>query len=85
MWRWKLARELAMKDPQSMHLAKQSLNQAYDAMGMRLGLDTALGQTVQMAMIDTPNYKAFKEKIRTDGVKAAIAWREEQFNKQYGE
>lgn len=39
---------------------------------------------INTQMIDTPHYKVFKEKIRTDGVKAAIAWREEQFHEKFG-
>lgn len=74
-----LADGLARTPPEVMRLTKQLLNRAMEAGGLRemvaAGLD--LGALVNAA--DTPEQREWDAIVRRDGVKAALAWRDQRY------
>ncbi len=71
-----LAREVALMDPDSVGLTKQAINQTYEIMGLgealRMGADTS----VKIETLETELRKRFNQILRSEGMKAALAWRE---------
>jgi enoyl-CoA hydratase len=80
-----LARRIASNDRIAVSLTKQALNRGYDVAGMRSALEQAFELDVLIETSDSPEARAFNEVLRRDGVKAAIAWREAQTAKLFGE
>jgi enoyl-CoA hydratase len=74
-----LAMSIAQNDQLAVRLTKQAINQGDDTAGMRKALLDALELDVQIESTETPESKAFNEMMRTNGVRAAIAWRRSQF------
>ena len=74
-----MARQIAVMDAHVMALSKQAINRAYEIMGMREALNAALDLDVEITSLDTPDSTKFKELARTEGLKAAIAWRDSRF------
>jgi enoyl-CoA hydratase len=74
-----LARELSMLDPHALRMTKEAINRSYEKMGMTEALETALDIDTVLTSLDTPDRMKFREVSKRDGLKAAIAWREERF------
>ena len=75
-----LAREVALMDPDSVRMTKQAINQTYEIMGLgeslRMGADTS----VKIETLETELRKQFNQILRSEGMKAALAWREARLN-----
>ena len=74
-----MARQIAVMDPHVMALSKQAINRTYEIMGIREALNAASDLDVEITSLDTPDSKTFKDLARTEGLKAAIAWRDSRF------
>ncbi len=63
-------------DPDSVRLTKRAINQSYTIMGLdealRKGADTA----VKIETLETELRKRFNQIHRSEGLKAALKWRE---------
>ena len=74
-----MARKIAVVDTFSMSVTKQAINRTYEIMGMSQALGAALdaGCLIEAAVV--PEREEFMEIARRDGLKAAIAWRDNRF------
>jgi enoyl-CoA hydratase len=76
----KMAREIAVMDREAVRLTKEAINRTYEIMGMGQALEMALDIDVEIESLETPDRKQFKQITRTDGLKAAVAWRDARFS-----
>lgn len=76
-----LAEEVALMDPDSVRLTKQAINQSYEIMGLSKSLAMGVDTSVQIETTETPLRKRFNEILRDQGMKAALAWREQRLKK----
>ena len=60
-------------------MVKQAINRSFDIMGMRDALALSMETEVQLEAMETPEGKTFREIVRKDGLKAALAWRDARF------
>ena len=74
-----MARDIAVMEPEKVALVKKAVNQSLDIMGMRAALAAALDIDVQVEALETPDGVTFREILRNEGMKAALAWRESRF------
>ncbi|MDH3221473.1 MAG: enoyl-CoA hydratase/isomerase family protein, partial [Gammaproteobacteria bacterium] len=69
-------REAALMDPDSVTMTKQAINRTYEIMGLgealRMGADTS----IRIETLETELRKRFNQILRSEGMKAALAWRE---------
>lgn len=73
-----LAREVALMDPDSVRQTKQAINQTYEIMGLSRALAMGVDTSVKIESIETELRQKFNKILRNDGLKAALAWREER-------
>lgn len=73
-----LAEEVALMDPDSVRMTKQAINQTYEIMGLSRALAMGIDTSVQIETTETPLRKQFNEILREQGMKAALAWREQR-------
>ncbi len=71
-----LAREVALMDPDSVRLTKRAINQTYEIMGMTEALRKGADMSVKIETIETELRQRFNQILRSEGLKAALAWRE---------
>lgn len=71
-----MARNLAVASPEAVRLTKRAIHRAYDVMGLRKALREALELDVEIETSDNPESAEFNRIRRTEGLAAAIAWRE---------
>ncbi|MCP4387863.1 MAG: enoyl-CoA hydratase/isomerase family protein [Gammaproteobacteria bacterium] len=71
-----LAREVAQMDPDSVKLTKQAINQTYEIMGLGKALRMGADTSVEIETLETELRKRFNQILRSEGMKAALAWRE---------
>ena len=71
-----LAREVALMDPDSVRMTKQSINQTYEIMGLARALRMGADTSVQIETLQTDLRRQFNEILARDGMGAALAWRE---------
>ena len=71
-----LAREVALMDPDSVRMTKQAINQTYDIMGMARALRMGADTSIDIETLETELRNQFNQILRTEGMKAALAWRE---------
>jgi enoyl-CoA hydratase len=76
-----LARHLAVIDPGLMQQTKRAINRAYEASAMAEALEAALAIDLQIEGEGSPDKARFMEVARHQGLRAAIAWRDERFGK----
>jgi enoyl-CoA hydratase len=74
------ARRLAVTDPLLMRATKTALNRTYDIMGLREALQAALDIDLYVEAEGSPDKAAFMEVVRTQGLKAALEWRDKRFD-----
>jgi len=77
-----LARDIAVNDRAKVSMVKQAINRSFDIMGMRDALALGMETEVQLEAMETPEGKAFREIVRKDGLKAALAWRDARFGRE---
>jgi len=77
-----LAEEVALMDPDSVRLTKQAVNQTYEIMGLSRALAMGVDTSVKIETTETPLRKQFNEILREQGMKAALAWREQRLKQK---
>jgi len=73
-----MAGRIASLDRDGVRLTKEAINRSCDAMGLREALRVNLDLAVQIECLETPSRKTFKEITRTQGLKAALDWRDKR-------
>ena len=75
----RIARQMAVIDPDLVRDTKKALNRSYEIQGMRAALDTALDIDHAIESHGSPDKRRFMDVAREQGLKAALAWREARF------
>jgi enoyl-CoA hydratase/carnithine racemase len=75
----RMARQMAVIDPDLVRDTKKALNRSYEIQGMRAALDTALDIDHAIESHGSPDKRKFMDIAREKGLKAALAWREARF------
>jgi enoyl-CoA hydratase/carnithine racemase len=75
----RIARHMAVIDPDLVRDTKKALNRSYEIQGMRAALDTALDIDHAIESHGSPDKRKFMDIAREQGLKAALAWREARF------
>lgn len=73
-----LAWRIASCAPISIELTKRAINRSYDAAGMRDALRNALDICVLIDATGSAERDEFNRIVRSEGLKAALAWRDQQ-------
>lgn len=76
-----LAREVALMDPDSVRMTKQAINQTYEIMGLGKALRMGADTSVKIETLETDLRRQFNQVLRSEGMKAALAWREARLAK----
>jgi enoyl-CoA hydratase len=79
-----LADRLARTPPEVMGPTKRMLNRAMDAAGFRLAVEAGLDLGAIINAADTPEQREWDEIVRRDGLKAALAWRDNRYDERLG-
>jgi enoyl-CoA hydratase/carnithine racemase len=74
-----LADRLARVPPEVMRLTKHLLNRAMEAGGLREAIAAGLDLGALINAADTPEQREWDAIVRRDGVKAALAWRDQRY------
>ena len=77
----RIARHIAVMDPDLVRDTKKALNRTYETQGMRAALDKALDIDHAIESAGSPDKKRFMDLAREQGLKAALAWREARFKR----
>lgn len=75
----RIARQMAVIDPDLVRDTKKALNRSFEIQGMRAALDTALDIDHAIESHGSPDKRRFMDVAREQGLKAALAWREARF------
>jgi enoyl-CoA hydratase len=75
----RLARQMAVVDPDLVRDTKKAINRSYEIQGLRAALDTALDIDHAIESHGSPDKRRFMDIAREQGLKAALAWREARF------
>ena len=75
-----LAREIARNDQLAVRLTKQAINTVYEIPRMREALEHALEIDIAIETTETDESREFNEILKSQGAKAAIAWRDRQLD-----
>lgn len=75
-----LAREIARNDSLAVRLTKQAVNSVYEIPRMRDALEHALELDITIESTETEESRQFNEILKSEGAKAAIAWRDRQLD-----
>ena len=73
-----LALDIARNDRLAVQISKQAINTAMEIGSMRDALKHALELELAIETTETPASKEFDEILRTQGIRAALEWREEK-------
>lgn len=79
-----LAERIAIAPLSVLRLTKLALNRAYEAMGLRQAVNANLDVSAILNAGDSPEQRAFDEIVRSEGLKAALAWRDERYGGRLG-
>lgn len=74
-----LVRKIAPTPLPVLRLTKLALLRAQEAMGLRQAVHANLDLSAVLNAADTPEQEAFDEIVRSDGLKAALAWRDARY------
>jgi enoyl-CoA hydratase/carnithine racemase len=74
-----LARKIAVMDPTALSLTKRSINRSLEIAGFREALAANVDLDAIIESAETPERKEFNRIREAQGLKAAIAWRDERF------
>ncbi len=75
-----LAGDLAVMDPALVRATKAAINRCYRLMGLDEGLEAALADDVVIEGEGTEDKRAFLRIVRSEGLRAALAWRDARFS-----
>jgi len=62
-------------------MTKQAINQTYDIMGLGKALRMGADISIKVETLETDLRRQFNQVLRSEGMKAAIAWREARLDK----
>ncbi len=74
-----LANEIATNEPFVVQTTKRAVNRAWDVAGFRAAMRANTELDVMIETANLPARDEFRRITRSDGLKAAIAWRDERF------
>jgi enoyl-CoA hydratase len=80
-----LADRLARTPPEVMGPTKIMLNRAMDAAGFRLAVGAGLDLGAIVNAADTPEQREWDAIVRSEGLKAALAWRDRRYEERLAE
>jgi len=75
-----IAERMARMDDDAVRLTKQAINKSFEIMGLKKALEVNLDLAVEIETLETPSRARFKEIVQSDGLKAALVWRDERLN-----
>jgi enoyl-CoA hydratase len=79
-----LVRKIAPTPLPVLRLTKLALLRAYEAMGLRSAVFSNLDLSAILNAAETPEQRHFDEIVSTQGLKAALAWRDSRYGGQLG-
>lgn len=71
-----LAARIAALDTDAVVRTKAAINRGFEIMGLHRALRAGLDAAVEIESMETPSRAEFKRRIREQGLKAALAWRD---------
>ncbi len=74
-----LAMSIAPTPLEVLRLTKQALNRAYEAMGLRIAVESNVDISAILNAADTPEQNEFDAIAGESGLKAALAWRDQRY------
>lgn len=74
----RLAHRISTMDDEAIRLTKKAINSCYDEQGLQNALAINLETSIEIETIETPSRKQFKEITAKQGLKAALAWRDQR-------
>jgi enoyl-CoA hydratase len=74
-----IAREIAVNDRLKVAMTKRSINRSFEMMGLLAALDMGLDTDVLIESLETAESRRFREIRQSEGLKAALAWRDSRF------
>ncbi|WP_026759047.1 enoyl-CoA hydratase/isomerase family protein [Sediminimonas qiaohouensis] len=74
-----MAKDIAVVDPMVMRRTKQQMNESLDIAGMTKALERSLEIDIELEAEGSDDKRAFLEEMRTGGLRAALAWRDQRF------
>jgi enoyl-CoA hydratase len=77
-----LVRKIAPTPLPVLRLTKLALLRAYEAMGLRSAVLSNLDLSAILNAADTPEQRQFDEIVSTQGLKAALAWRDSRYGEE---
>ena len=69
---------MAAMDPMVVQRTKRAINRTYDIMGLGEALEAALEIDLEIEGEGSDDKRVFLEILRTEGLRAAIAWRDKR-------
>ncbi len=79
-----LVRKIAPTPLPVLRLTKIALVRAFEAMGLREAVNMNLDLSSMLNAADTPEQKEFMEIVKSQGLKAALAWRDNRYGEVLG-
>jgi enoyl-CoA hydratase/carnithine racemase len=79
-----LVRKIAPTPLPVLRLTKLALVRAFEAMGLREAVNTNLDLSSMLNAADTPEQREFMEITKSQGLKAALAWRDNRYGEVLG-
>lgn len=74
-----LATRIAALDADAVVRTKAAINRGFEIMGLHRALRAGLDAAVEIESMETPSRAEFKRRVREQGLKAALAWRDGRF------
>ena len=74
-----LAARIAALDADAVVRTKAAINRGFEIMGLHGALRAGLDAAVEIESMETPSRAEFKRRVREQGLKAALAWRDGRF------
>ena len=71
-----LAARIAALDADAVVRTKAAINRGFEIMGLHEALRAGLDAAVEIESMETPSRAEFKQRVREQGLRAALAWRE---------
>jgi len=81
----RLAELIAVTPLAVLRLTKMALNRAYEAMGLREAVNANLDLSSILNAGDSPEQQEFDQIVKSQGLKAALVWRDERYGKSVAE
>lgn len=79
-----LARRIALAPLPVLRLTKLALTRAYEAMGLREAVQANLDLSAILNASESPEQEEFDQLVRTEGLRAALAWRDGRYGERLG-